>query len=462
MKDMEKDKSLKQIEDYLGMIHRTRLLCNTDKELGQLLDYPSVASGNGLKGFGGDSLFSKRCALMGIDAIVRERTGMDLCHLLDTYREAYRIVQSHIPPRFRDAETCRHLIEYYCVEGEITRDIAGVIDNVEPRHIPLLVLMLLNVLPSPNTRSGDVTNIEACYTRVMDVLTKSVGKNLMLETLPVITHAQEEWQNGEDVKNRLFLIYMTNAIIDVYRNVGTRTALGQTNQELLDNLFFPEIEGFWTEDSQEPGPVFWRFEELSNCDMLYRYSVDDEKGQVSYTKYAVRFIHEEDGDMAYVTHPHSIRYLLTGQPMPNDLVAYLDCTIDENTITFEPRTETDKWFPAKELLRSNQSKQLKKLLKDKKYTIVNEFEQDDYKFNLSMVAITREYIYIPKHDETLYRVPKALNEALEQVGFNHSVGVIEFGDATFIAFDEHLLYYDVSTPEKMEELGIELTDAVDE
>ena len=462
MKDMEKDKSLKQIKKYLSMIQCTRLLCNTKAELAQLVDYPAIAKDNSLSRMGGKSLFNKRCVLMGLDSIVRERTGLDLCHVLDTYREAHKILLNYIPPRYRDAETCRHLIEYYCAQSEITRDITSVVDQIEPRHIPLLVLMLLDVLPSPNTRSGDVTDIEACYQRVMDVLTKSVGKNLMLETLPVITHAQEEWQNGEDVKNRLFLIHMTNAIIDVYRNVGTRTALGQTNQELLDNLFFPEIEGFWTEDSQEPSPVFWRFEELSNCDMLYRYSVDDEKGQVSYTKYAVRFIHEEDGDMAYVTHPHSIRYLLTGQPMPNDLVAYLDCTIDENTITFEPRTETDKWFPAKKLVRSDQSKQLKKLLKDKRYTIVNEFEQDDYKFNLSMVAITREYIYILKHGETLYRVPKALNEALEQVGFNHSVGVIEFGDATFIAFDEHLLYYDVSTPEKMEELGIELTDAVDE
>jgi hypothetical protein len=79
-----------------------------------------------------------------------------------------------------------------------------------------------------------------------------------------------------------------------------------------------------------------------------------------------------------------------------------------------------------------------------------------------MVAITRDYIYILNRDELLYRVPKALDEMLEQVGFDHSVGVIEFGDATFIAFDDFPLYYEVTTPEQMAELGIELTDAVDE
>lgn len=459
---MGNDKSIKQIEDYLSMVQRTHLLCNTTDELAQLLNYPSLSGNNGLKGKGGKSLFGKRCVLMGLDSIVRERTGLDLCHLLDSYCEAYKIMEHYIPPRYRDAETCQHLIEHYCAQGEITRDIASVVDHVEGRHIAILVLMLLEILPSPNTRSGDVADIEACYQRVMGVLTKSMGKNLMLDTLPVITHVQEKWQHDKDVKNRLFLIHMTDVIIDAYRNVGTRTALGHTNKEALENLFFPEVDGFWTEDSHEPGTEFWRFEDLSNCDMLYRYSVDNEKGLLSYTKYAVRFIHEEDGDMAYITHPHSIRYLLAGQPMPNNLVAYLDCTIDENTITFEPHTETDKWFPATKLVRSDQSKQLKQLLKDKRYTMVNEFEQDEYKFILNLAAITREYLYILKSDWLFYRVPKALNEALEQVGFDHSVGVIEFGDATFIAVDDLLLYYDVSTPEQMEKLGIEMTNAIDE
>ena len=463
---MNNDKSIKQIKKYLGMIQCTRLLCNTKEELGQLLDYPSITKGNGLSGMGGKSLFKQKCVLMGIGEIVRERTGMDLCLLLDTYREAYSIVQNHIPPRFRDAETCQHLIEHFCAQGEITRDIADVVDHVEPRHLPLLVLVLLDVLPSPNTRSGDVTDIEECYTRVMNMLIKSVGKGIVIDTLPAITYAQEVWQDGEDVKNRLFLIHMTDTIIDAYRSVGTRKALGHTNQEILENLFFPDVEGFWTEcdeaGQQQPGQVFWRFENLANCHMLYRYSVDDEKRQLTYTKYAVRFIHDEDIDMAYIAHPHSIRYLLTGQPMPNSVVAYLDATIKDDSITFEARSETDKWFPATKLIRSDQPKQLKKLLSSKKYTQVNEFVQDEYSFNLTMVAITRDYIYILNRDELLYRVPKALDEMLEQVGFDHSVGVIEFGDAKFIAFDDFPLYYEVTTPEQMAELGIELTDAVDE
>ena len=76
--------------DSLSIIQCSRLLCNTNRELGMLVDYPAIASGNSLSRMGGKSQFIKGAVLGGLAAVVRERTGLDLQVVLDAYVEAAR------------------------------------------------------------------------------------------------------------------------------------------------------------------------------------------------------------------------------------------------------------------------------------------------------------------------------------------------------------------------------------
>jgi hypothetical protein len=57
-------------------------------------------------------------------------------------------------------------------------------------------------------------------------------------------------------------------------------------------------------------------------------------------------------------------------------------------------------------------------------------------------------------------VPKNLNECLESITINDDAGIIQFENKTYLAFDTCNLYYDVSTPQKLADLGIEIVDSI--
>ena len=65
-----------------------------------------------------------------------------------------------------------------------------------------------------------------------------------------------------------------------------------------------------------------------------------------------------------------------------------------------------------------------------------------------------------------YKVPKSLNDLLDEVDFNSSVGVLSFDStsngqsSTYIAFDDFNLYYDISTSEMMAKHQIEVVDMI--
>ncbi|MBP3790216.1 MAG: hypothetical protein J6I52_11440 [Prevotella sp.] len=92
--------------------------------------------------------------------------------------------------------------------------------------------------------------------------------------------------------------------------------------------------------------------------------------------------------------------------------------------------------------------------------------RDDYDFTISLAAITSDHLYISKDETTFYKIPKSLNGLLEEVGFSSNAGVMSFKDtadgepATYIAFDDFNLYYDISTKELMAERQIEVVDSI--
>ena len=84
----------------------------------------------------------------------------------------------------------------------------------------------------------------------------------------------------------------------------------------------------------------------------------------------------------------------------------------------------------------------------------------------SIKKSTENNIYIRKDETTFYKVPKSLNDLLDEVDFNSSVGVLSFDrtpngqSSTYIAFDDFNLYYDISTSEMMAKHQIEVVDMI--
>lgn len=463
---MDEKKEIKRIRKYLSIIQSTKLLCNTNTELGELVDY-SISKGNGLTRMGGKSLFMKQSLLAGLARLVDERTGLNLETLLVAYIQAddlYRL----IPKRYRNEETARNLVAYYCGTGAETSDIAAVRGKVKDQHVPLLALRLLDVLPGVNSRAGDVKDIEQDYERVLDFLRAVTAGGFHTEKLPAMVVAEHESRPGNTEKNRIHLIYITHMVLDAYKSSATRYDLSRLNMNIAEAMFDPEIEGIWTED--EESTVFWRLKPICNGYFMYRIKIKQDIHQLSYIKYHIKFYQEDDRVMAIVIRPRIINYLVKDLPIPGNMFAYLDCIITDGLITFDSMSCNEPWFGLKQLTPSRRADDFQKLIDSEDWTMVDEFPEDAYNLEITIVAITIEAIYLKtKIDEDVtdcsgpyYRIPKSLNEELlDQVGFNSIAGVLTLSDGSvFLAFDELRLYYDVSTPEKMAELGIKVVDTI--
>ncbi len=466
---MDNADKMEQVCGYLRMIERTRLLKNTTEELEQLVGF-SVGSGNGLARKGGKSLFIKDAILRELAHIVWQQTELDLQNVLDAYIRADRICE-RLGSVANPELFCQHLVWYFYADAEATDDIAPIIEKVEAEELPILVLLVLKLLPRLSAKGGDVKDISQDYRRLFHWLSETVNKDIMMQRLPLLTQLEGEARSHPDTMSRIHLIGLANLILHSYGALSTRERISMSNKELLENLFDPEVDGIWTED--ELSTVFWQFEIVANGYHLYRYQFDSGRKSLMFTKYFVRFFHMAYGIIALVIHPHAIRYLVSGKPMPNNLFAYLDCQIEvddkrEQTIfiSFSARMADAQWFSLRQLKRSDKEMQFQNLLDDERYGRIDCHAEDAYDFIISLAAITNEYIYISKNKATLYKVPKSLNSVLEEVGINSNVGVLSFRRssdgqaATYLAFDDFNLYYDISTPEMLTEHQIEVVDSI--
>ena len=463
---MNDDSKMEEVCGYLRMIERTRLLRNTTKELEELVGF-SIGD-NGLARKGGKSLFMKDAIFRELAHIVRQQTELDLQEVLDAYVAADKICE-RLGNVTDPALFCQHLVWHFYADAEATDDIADIINKVEPEQLPILVLLVLRLLPRLTAKGGDVKDITADYRHLFGWLSETVNKDLMMQKLPMLSQLEDEVRGNPGVMSRMHLIGIANQALNSYATLSTRKRISMSTKEMQECQFDPMVEGIWKED--ELSTVFWQFERISNGYHLYRYEFDSNRRTFVFTKYFMRFFHQGNDMMALVIHPHAIRYLLPGKAMPNSLFAYLDCQIkaeDEQveTISFSPLTADGKWFALRQLKRSGKDAYPQNLLDDERYEKKDCHADDAYDFTLAIAAITSEHIYIFKDEDTYYKVPKSLNQLLDEVGFNSTVGVLSFSNpmcgqsSAYIAFDEFNLHYDVSTLEAMSEHQIEVVDTI--
>ena len=465
---MDKTDKMERVCGYLRMIERTRLLKNTTEELERLVEF-SVGSGNGLARKGGKSLFMKDAILRELAHIAKQDTDLDLQEVLDAYIGADRICE-RMGNVANPALFCQHLVWYFYADAEATDDIAPIINKVEAEQLPILVLFVLKLLPRLSAKGGDVRDIRQDYRRLFSWMSETVNKDIMMQKLPLLTQLEDEIRHNPDILCRLHLISTANQILNSFGALSTRERISISNKELLENQFDPEVDGIWTEN--EFSTVFWRFEGIANGYHLYRCQTDTTRKSLTFTKFFMKFFHLGNDIMALVIHPQAIHYLVSGKKMPNNLFAYLDCQMKvdkgkaDNFITFSPQSADGQWFTLKQLRRSEKEEFFQNLLDDERYEKTDSHANDDYDFTISLAAITSDYIYISKDETTYYKIPKSLNGLLEEVGFNSNAGVMSFKNtadgepATYIAFDDFNLYYNISTLELMTEHQIEVVDSI--
>lgn len=157
---MEDKKLLNRINDYLRIIERTRLLCNSSEELGKLVGF-SISSGNGLVRMGGKSPFLKDAIFRELAHLVEEDYDLDLQQVLDAYIEADQLIDKY-GVILKKKSVPYSLIKCFYGDEDISDDISPIAGKLAGRHIPLLILMLIGGLPRISSKGGDVKAIAEC------------------------------------------------------------------------------------------------------------------------------------------------------------------------------------------------------------------------------------------------------------------------------------------------------------
>ena len=444
------------VNEYLRIIERTRLLRNTSDELGKLVGF-SVGSGNGLARMGGKSPFLKDAIFRELAHLVEKDYELNLQQILDTYFEADIFIEKY-GTFLKQKSVPYSLVRYFYDDADRTDDISMIVDKMEGRHIPIIILMILGALPRISSKGGDVKDIENSYKKAFKFLRETVCTNTPFKVLPALIQMEDAQRRDPSVMNRIHLIYSFNIVLNTYGSLSTRMRLVQTNKELEDTIVFPDIEGLWVED--DVSTVFWKYEVIANGYKLRRYLLNEERKELRYTEFFMKFYDSPDSSWAAILHPKSIEFLLSGKPTPNQYISYVAFDLTDDQLTFEPLLEEGRWFSVRKLKRSKHANYLEKILSNDRYEKINECKEYDYEFVILLSAITNYHVYIDASNGRYYKVPKSLNECLESITINDDAGVIRFGNKTYLAFDSCNLYYDVSTPQNLAALGIEIVDTV--
>lgn len=453
---MDNQKKYSQAEEWLRIIERTRLFCNTAEELGRMVGF-SVTNRNSLLRKGGNSTFMKEAIFHQLGYICKERTGLDLQSLIEAYLDVDNFIDRYAI-RLRDKELLPQIVDIFFGSGVVPEGLDFVTARLTELHIPILVLMHIGGLPRLSAKGGDIQNIEEDYARTFSIL-REYCKNVFIEELPTFAIMEAAVKQHSDRRNRLHLIYTTTKILYSYGNLSTQQRLSLTNRELQERLADLDVDGIWTED--DSFTAFWYFREVVNGYYIYHYTLRNEQQELAYTKYFAAFYWNDDDDIdAIIMHPRSTQYILNGQPIPNMFLDYQTCEIDTDEIIFTPKGERKAWFNVSRLRRSSHAKYFQSLLDDKTKVKINENSDTEYDFCCCLAAITLEHIYLPCDNGGYYKIPKSLNDVLYDVHFGDNVGLITFEGSTFVAFDDKSLYYDVTTKEKMREYGIEVVKLI--
>ena len=93
---------------------------------------------------------------------MEEDYELDLQLVLDTYIESDQIIDKY-GIILKQNSIPYSLIRYFYGDADMTDDISMIVDKMEGRHIPIIILMILGALPRISSKAGDVKDIENSY-----------------------------------------------------------------------------------------------------------------------------------------------------------------------------------------------------------------------------------------------------------------------------------------------------------
>lgn len=461
--------------ERLNTIHRLRLLRNTTGEL-------SAHTGIQLRNnsFSKKAPFVTRSIYSEFSREVRERTDADLDELLASYCEASRYFEKIANTRKAQPEFHRGVLR--CLldaefaaseEGLPFRSAANAARNIHPT---LLTLLILKILPSYESKSGevDINSLVEHLSRLRDYLRPLYDNSRQMRFAPYLAKAfraaVRSIRNGE-LFTRLELIDFAQRVIDNLKNNYDPEHLLQANLYINRCKIHPELgDRLWVEpDFRSPMPVYWTFEALGMDYIVSRKQYDIAKKHITETCYELSLYCDETTRSFTLMRQSAAENLCLGRPIPENAYMHgLHQVDDDNApsvIRFDFTSNRYDDFPTVLAIADKAADRIAAVVDD---TWTVECETGEWSYLSVERVITSRYIYVERDSEATdgggrkvaswYRIPR--EGLLQEVDMETPVARIRHDDSTYIYFIPQNRSFDVTDATTCAASGIETADDI--
>ncbi len=441
----EADKNRYQFyKDGLLAAANLRLLFNTTAELEEFLQIGSIRT-NGIMRYC-NTPQRQRAAFRDLDDEARIYTHGDfsLSWLLPQYRAAWDFFKAKLSRRDPE-KTARLLLDLEfgkLNEKGVPPSIAAIHRDIVAGELELglILLFLVRALPGFKDKSGDVTNIDEQYEKVINFLSAyTMDGDICQGELPVITLAREERR-----RTRLTLIRHTLGILVTHAKFTSLPNIARSTASLIQTLVPLQLEGLWTAPDV-PG-VFWKIENTAELGTYFctRYRRDGAR-LLFATRFTVSFFKlYDDLIMVYVQAPKYMTRLVKGQKITDDCHVWYNSPVPDtdapDRLELSPRIVSTDWPRQYTLQRVMDAAKAEALRNELSLsTIIN--DEDNYDFERTIYAITPDAVYVLDPEQwCFYRLPRHTEASFETLTIDSHVGIITISGRRYLGLDEHNVY----------------------
>lgn len=470
------------LTDKLNAIRRTFLFCNSLDELAKETGIPSIVDNNNFNKIGEDRQIAVfRHFEEELERIADFYTA-SLTELLDEYKatsEFYSMEDLKRKTYLCTEESVLAIMESIYLnhslptaDKKLAKFVGMIYDpDIDKLLIPglnpaILVLLMTNIIPGYNSRNGKVTDINADYKKVTELM-KKFGNHATLVGNRLKDEIEKKIRKGEIRLNRVGII----VLLDYY--ISNIDFCNNKRHELSEIYSYYNIDGLWVDVADTPTPSI--FYNINYNGMTYNMEMSDiSKIPIQYILFSVETLYNEyNNTIEFITtNPRGRTKAVLRKQI--DILDYSLHTIELLDKNGMPNYKNPKIirlspiylhnsyeFQAKELYKATEAQvsEYEKAIESRRCQDKYEKYKSEYDADTHILAITQNYIYVKAREpETVYRINKSKydDRYISSVDIDSPAGIATIAsESPYIGFEKIGLYIDVRDENSLSEKGVE-------
>ena len=461
--------------ERLNTVLRLRLLRNT---IGELSAHTGIELRN--NSFSKKAPFIAKCIHSEFSRETEQRTGLALDDLLAAYRTASRYYDKiagtrKAQPEFHLGVLRVQLDERFAASFD-SKPYRAAAEAAEKTDAALLTLLILKVLPSYDSKSGDVdaNSFYEHLSRLRDYFSLLYNDSRVMRAAPYMTELYQKSvrriRNGE-LFTRLELINFTQEIIANLRNNYDPEHLLQANLYHNQHKIHPPLDGcVWVEpDYCSPQPVYWTFESVGSDYIVSRKQYDAERKHITETRYELFLFRSEHTTTFMLMRQSAAEYLCRGESIPENAYMHGCCIIDNDeapaSIEFDFTGNRYDDFPTSLNVTAEAAERIAAMV-DESWSA--ECKTGEWEYLPVERVITQRYIYVECDSEpttdggrrvvSWYCVPRT--GLLTEVGISTTIVRVRHDGKLHLGFVPQNCFFDVTDTANLEQAGISIQENI--